>query len=150
MESIRLLLVMQHSIMHPKRSIKNEKEGPNLGESPIRAFVCVLTIESINHGCNYQLETEIISVYNSKAVAGSVNSGWGTFDRVIVDMLTDPGEHIIDNRGNVPDQGVLLQLGDDDVGEGNIARLVISKMPIMGMTESSSDANDDKRKRARK
>lgn len=70
---------------------------------------------------------------------------YGSFDEAIKDMFSEQeGDHI-DNRVNPPDDGVLLQVGGEGVGEGDYAKLVIEKRSIVGIVESTG-RSDKKRK----
>ena len=118
--------------MPPKRK-KTSKSSRN------ESFVYLLIQESIDHGNNHELETEIIGVFDSKAAAvasaESVESiGYGAFDDAIESIFMEDHE---DNRDDPPDDGILIQLGHEYSGEGDIERLLIKKFPLKSMPTSS-------------
>jgi hypothetical protein len=112
---------------------------------PTGSHMFVLTLETICHA--HEPETIVVGVFNSKdaAVANSVTvqTDYGRFDSAIEDIFEDDHQ---DNRENPPDNGVLLQLGSQDTGEGDICRLMMNKRPVVGM-ESESQGE---KKRARR
>jgi hypothetical protein len=55
-----------------------------------------------------------------------------------------------DYRDNPPDNGVLVQLGDEQEGEGDITRMWIHKLQIMGIPHGYTAANSKKKKKNRK
>mmetsp|Transcript_11947 Transcript_11947/g.22133 ORF Transcript_11947/g.22133 Transcript_11947/m.22133 type:complete len:190 (-) Transcript_11947:279-848(-) len=114
--------------------------------------VYVLLLSSWNHASPRGEDPEIIGVFDSKAAAvaraSTVGTDYGTFDEAIKEMFLSEYEHE-DNRENPPDNGVLMQIGGDDVGEGDFCRLSIKKMPILGIQNSGSkDGGEKKRKRS--
>jgi len=114
------------------------------------SYVYVLTLEAWNHACPGGTDPKCVGVFDSKeaAVAKSVTvqMDYGRFDEAIKDMFGEEGDYE-DNRKNPPDNGVLIQVGNEDVGEGDWCRLVIAKLPIDGLQESSKSSN--KKRRAR-
>ena len=102
-------------------------------------YVYLLTMEQWNHAGEGTM-TSVAGVYESKeaavASAGSINTDYGTFDEAIEGDFSEEGEHE-DNRSDPPDDGILLQIGGDDVGEGDYCRVLIQKCPILGMPASS-------------
>ena len=101
--------------------------------------VYVLVHESINHGMNYRVGKEIVGVFDTKAAAvassGSIESSFGAFDDVIEELFVENHE---DNRDDPPVDGVLIQLGSEDSGEGDIERLLIEKCPLKSMPPSNA------------
>ena len=99
--------------------------------------VYVLILEEWNHGWGSGQESKVIGVYISKEAAvlasGDINTSYGTFDKAIEPNRGDfSGEFDHkDYRNNPPDDGILIQLGGDDIGEGDYIRLKIQKMPLL-------------------
>mmetsp|Transcript_24759 Transcript_24759/g.36647 ORF Transcript_24759/g.36647 Transcript_24759/m.36647 type:complete len:125 (+) Transcript_24759:70-444(+) len=124
--------------MPPKRKDNNDVVAPS------GSVVFVLMLETICHSED-PMDPEIVGVYNSKeaaaASAGGISSPYGDFQGAIGNEME---ECYTDNRKNPPDNGVLIQLGDDDYGEGDIARLTIAKFPIQGMEDASSSNKKQK------
>lgn len=96
--------------------------------------VYILTIEEHNHAC--EDSSNVVGLFNTKdaAIAAStkVETAYGSFDSAIKDMFEDD---FIDSRKNPPDNGVLLQIGSDETGEGDYSRLLISKFSVQGFKE---------------
>lgn len=111
--------------------------------NPVGTYVYVLNVESWNHSANYQCPPENITVgiFDSKdaavAMSGSYDSsGYGTFDEALIEFHNDYEEgDAIDNRDSPPDDGILIQVGNEDTGMGDYCRLLISKVPLLGFTE---------------
>jgi len=118
---------------------------------PTGSHVYILTLATHSHSSDGDEAAEFIGAFNSKAaaVAKSVTvwTPWGTFDEAKEDMGDDK-----DNRKNPPDNGILFQVGGEDIGEGDYCRLLINKQPIVGLTEQlgSSQQNKAKRKKGTK
>ena len=97
------------------------------------SHVFVLTREESDHGNGHQVITETLGVYSSKeaaaAVAGNVDTPYGTFAEALANDFAD---HHEDNRDNA-DCGVLLQIGSGDYGEGDYVRLLLTRFPVVGM-----------------
>lgn len=106
------------------------------------SHVYVLTFEKWDN--KRDTATEVIGVYSSKeaavAVSGDVGTDHGTFDEAIEPDRGTFGEDYLheDNRGNPPDNGVLIQFGGRGVFEGDYRRLYIRKMPLLGMSAVKS------------
>ena len=139
---------------------ENEKEEKAMKEKwaeqskklqPTRAFIYILTLESNSHDRSWRGEFDIIGAFDSldAAVAKSitVETDYGKFDDAIKDMFSNEFEHI-DNRKNPPEDGILIQLGGDDVGEGDYCRLVITKRPILGISETAIETKKEKKRAA--
>lgn len=131
--------------MPPKRKKTSSTKEATEGVVPSEgSHVFVLSYVAHNHA-GEDPEKEIVGVYNSKAAAvahaGSVNTDYGTFDEAIAEDFEDCHE---DNREEAPDDGVLIQIGDEDVGEGDHAVLFISKMTVLGMPTAESKAKKAK------
>lgn len=100
--------------------------------------VYVLILEEWHHGWGGgHATTKVIGVYISKEAAvlasGEIQTSWGTFNKEIEPRRGTFGgefEHK-DNRKNPPDDGILIQLGGRDIGEGDYARLKLQKMPLL-------------------
>ena len=91
-------------------------------------------MEEYNHSGD-DADTRIVGVYSSKeaavASAGSVESrDWGNL--VETARQYDEGD-LQDYRDNPPDDGVLLQLFGEDIGEGDYARILIKRYPVLGL-----------------
>ena len=99
--------------------------------------VYVLILEEWNHGWGSGQESKVIGVYISKEAAvlasGDINTSYGTFDKAIEPNRGDFSSEFDhkDYRSNPPDDGILIQLGGDDIGEGDYIRLKIQKMPLL-------------------
>jgi hypothetical protein len=133
--------------MPPKRKA-SAKSSPTLAVAG--SDVYVVTLEEINHGNGHEPETKVVGVFNSKAAAvahvGSIDTMAGTFDSAVQDY-EDSHE---DNRDNPPDNGVLVQLGHGDEGEGDVTRMWIQKLQITGIPHGYTAANSKKNKKNRK
>jgi len=103
------------------------------------AYVYVLTLISVDHANNHRPELRTVGVYTSKAAAayaaGSIDTEYGTFDYCIEEMFEE--DHI-DNRGNPPDYGCLLQIGSRNTGQGDFVGLKIEPFPLESATGTSS------------
>ena len=99
--------------------------------------VYVLILEEWNHGWGSGQDSKVIGVYISKEAAvlasGDINTSYGTFDKAIEPNRGDFSSEFDhkDYRSNPPDDGILIQLGGDDIGEGDYIRLKIQKMPLL-------------------
>mmetsp|Transcript_50331 Transcript_50331/g.56994 ORF Transcript_50331/g.56994 Transcript_50331/m.56994 type:complete len:138 (+) Transcript_50331:32-445(+) len=108
------------------------------------SFVYLLTVKEYCHSGDPS-DKEVVGVFNSKAAAvsnaGSMKAGYnGTpFDEA---MEHDYDDCFTDNRDNAPDCGLLLQIGDDDHGEGDKVMLCIEKRAVQG-TSTNDDEDDD-------
>ena len=116
---------------------------------PNQSHVYVLTLVQYDHSGNWGRgpDIEIIGIYDSKApaVAKSVTvaTPYGTFDEAIKDMFEDAH---VDNRMNPPDDGILVKIGDDYVGEGDYCQLEIKKQQVEGLQKQASKVAGRKRK----
>ena len=109
------------------------------------SHIYVLSLETICHDGDGGPDLEVVGVYNSKAAAVAksvtVTTIYGRFDSAIKDMFSeDDGGHE-DNRENPPNNGVLIQLGHEDSGEGDICRLLIRKCPVVGIESEPQGKN---------
>ena len=68
----------------------------------------------------------------------TVGTCYGKWDEAIEDMFSGDYEHE-DNRNNPPDNGTLIQIEGDDIGEGDYVRLVITKKDIFSLPQVSSE-----------
>ena len=133
--------------MPPKRKKPTKAEDD---EVKAGSHVYVLTKKVYNHA-DRGWEDELVGIYNSKnaavASAGDVETdGYGTFNEAINDdMFKDCHE---DNRNAAPDDGLLLQIGHRDVGEGDNAQLFIEKTVVLGMPDPSTKKEASKKKAA--
>jgi hypothetical protein len=84
---------------------------------------------------------EVMGIYASKEiaarVAGSLDTdSWGTFEEALDEFEKNYDDAtVIDNRLDPPNNGVLLQVGSEDEGEGDYSLLEISRMPIVAKTD---------------
>jgi hypothetical protein len=108
--------------------------------------IYVLTLESISHATCHQPAQKIVGVFSSKAAAvvasGSVQTAYGEVGSAIVFGTTHE-----DNRDSPPDNDVLVQLGHEDTGEGDIERLIVDKFPVLGMPSLSPGSSSNKRRK---
>lgn len=99
--------------------------------------VFVLTLEEVDHGNRFEANTKIMGVYDSKqaaaAAAGNADTPYGTMDEAILEL----GDDHEDNRGDPPDDGLLVQAGSPESGEGDHTRVWIKKFPILGMPDTT-------------
>lgn len=113
-------------------SAKKGSTNDAMATTIVGSSVYVVTLVEEYHGGGDVMEPKLVGVYDSKvaaaAHAGSVSTIYGSFDSAIESDYSDDYE---DYRENVPDSGVLLQIGNEDYG--NTARLVITKTSIIGM-----------------
>ena len=81
-------------------------------------------------------DNDTLGAFDSKeaavAVATNYQKNYGTFDEAVKDMFGDDYGYV-DNRHNPPDNGVLMQLGSEDSGEGDYERFIIKKVDIQGL-----------------
>ena len=116
---------------------------------PNQSHVYVLTLVQYDHSGNWGRgpDIEIIGIYDSKAAAVAksvtVATPYGTFDEAIKDMFEDAH---VDNRMNPPDDGILVKIGDDYVGEGDYCQLEIKKQQVEGLQKQASKVAGRKRK----
>eukprot|EP00934_Nitzschia_sp_Nitz4_P006494 Nitzschia sp. Nitz4//scaffold139_size61406//49965//50339//NITZ4_006466-RA/size61406-processed-gene-0.86-mRNA-1//-1//CDS//3329535870//6484//frame0 len=105
----------------------------SLYESATGLYVYVLTIKRIYH-TGVPAEQAIVGVYISKESAvhdaNNMSFSWGDFDDLIEDCFE---EAYVDNRNNPPDNGILMQLGNNDHGQGNSETLFIEKCQLLGL-----------------
>ena len=103
--------------------------------------VYVLILEEWNHGWGggHKEDAEVVGVYISKEAAalaaGDIGTSYGTFDEAIEPergTFSDEFDYE-DNRKDPPDDGILIQLGGKDIGEGDYVRLKIKiqKKPLL-------------------
>jgi len=117
------------------------------------SHVYVLTFEKWDN--KRDTATEVIGVYSSKeaavAVSGDVGTDHGIFDEAIEPDRGTFGEDYLheDNRGNPPDNGVLIQFGGRGVFEGDYRRLYIRKMPLLGMSAVKKSPNKKRKANAK-
>jgi hypothetical protein len=109
------------------------------------SHVYILTMEEKDHAMRGQEELKLIGAYDTKeaAVVASVavDTSYGTFDSAIADIFTDDSDHV-DNRENPPDDGILIQIGQEDVGEGDLVRLLIKKVDVLGVVKESYSSKE--------
>merc|ERR1712232_1247887 len=112
----------------------------------IMSFVYVLMMDVWCHGAGEEEESkedgggcEIVGVYKSKASAisdaGSLPCPWcDSFDDAIENVFSDC---YVDNRNekNPPENGLLIQLGDANRGDGDRVMLYIEKHSLNGEDE---------------
>lgn len=106
--------------------------------APDRTHVYVLILKEWHHGWGGGYKTtKVIGVYISKEaavlVSGDIETSFGTFNKEIdPERGTFGGEFDhIDNRNNPPDDGILVQLGGEDIGAGDYACLKLQKTPLL-------------------
>jgi hypothetical protein len=139
------------------RNVHLAKEEQVRQEALVGVFVYVLSIEDSSHEKNFIPDSEIVGVYNSKAAALQFASTYVTPESLLSfdDMIEEYGEDgmVVDVRKKgsiIPDNGVIMQYGDDHIGASDIVRLLICKNPITGIltpeSSSSSLASDDESK----
>jgi hypothetical protein len=115
------------------------------------SHVYLLMREEQNHARRGGEAKTLVGVYDSKeaAVAASmdVETGYGTFDSAIADDFKD--DHV-DNRETPPDDGILIQIGSEDAGEGDLVRLLIERIDVLGLEEESSSKEAPKKGKGQK
>lgn len=109
---------------------KWKEQSGQLKSTGTEAYLLFLT--GWDHGKKWYEEPEIVGIFDSKAAAvaraSTVECDYGTFDEAIKDYGCKE-----DNREDPPDDGILIQIGDHDIGEGDICRLSIKKLPLLGI-----------------
>ena len=122
------------------------------GQLKATGCVYVLLLTECHHAIPGDADPEVIGVFDTKSAAvaraSTVETEYGDFDYAISNVFENPGEYQ-DNRENPPDNGTLLQVGDDDIGEGDFSRLSIKKMPILslGVEESKVEKEEEKKRK---
>jgi hypothetical protein len=97
-----------------------------------------LIYESWDHSGNWGRgpDTSTVGASDSKgaavAAASNYETNYGLFDAAVDDMFGEEGDYL-DNRENPPDNGVLMQLGSRDSGEGDYERFSIKMVDIQGL-----------------
>lgn len=116
--------------------------------------VYILIFESWDHSGNYGrgADNDTLGAFDSKeaavAVATNYQTNYGTFDEAVKDMFGDDYDYV-DNRHNPPDNGVLMQLGSEDSGEGDYERFIIKKVDIQGLgPKKKRSTNQSSKKKA--
>ncbi|KAL3937209.1 MAG: hypothetical protein SGBAC_007636 [Bacillariaceae sp.] len=117
--------------MPPKKKTKRAASKPQ--------FAYVLTLFEYNHGFGNGVEQKVLGVYGSKEVAardaGTLDTyTLGTFDDALHEYKFNYNGFVLDNRRNPPDDGILLQAGHKDEGEGDHIVLKITKLPFVTET----------------
>lgn len=98
--------------------------------------VYVLMLEEWHHGWGggWAEDAQVIGVYISKEAAalasGDIDTSYGTFNEAIATTFAGEFDHE-DNRSDPPDDGILIQLGGDGIGEGDYVRLTIQKKLLL-------------------
>lgn len=115
--------------MPPKKKTKRATNEPQ--------FAYVLTRLEYNHSVD--IEPEVLGVYGSKEVAARVagsldTDSLGTFDDALYEHKCNYNGSVLDNRRSPPDDGILLQAGHEDEGEGDHIVLKITKLPFVTET----------------
>jgi len=128
--------------MPPKRKTNSEEAS-----SEGLRYVHVLSVAEADHANNHIVETEIVGVYESKeaaaaAASGAKSLGYGTIEGAMRTYDDD----VEDYRNGPPDDGVLIQCGGEDCGEGDWVRVLINKFPVLGMPPASSEPTKKKGK----
>lgn len=117
--------------MPPKKKTKQSTDDPQ------ESNVFVLMRTEYNHAAH--IEPKLMGVYASKdvaaRVAGSLDTDClGTFDEAIDEYENQYDSEVIDNRQSPPDDGILIQCGHEDEGEGDRIILEIQKFPLVTKT----------------
>jgi len=103
-----------------------------------------------NHAIMEDEEPIVIGLYDSKAAAvaaaSTVRCDYGTFDEAMKDPFGEGGYE--DNREDPPDDGILIQVGRDDIGEGDYCCLSIKKLPILGIQEAEAKKDEERKEEA--
>ena len=107
--------------------------------------IYTLIHELWDHAGDY--ERDILGRFDSKDAAiceaNEFRTHNGTFDKAVEDIFGDEDDYI-DNRDNPPDNGILMQLGSVNSGEGDYERFIIKKS-----VARSSNSKDSAKKRGR-
>ena len=117
----------------------------------------MLSIEDSSHEKEFISDSEVVGVYNSKVAALQFASTYVTpenlpsFDEMIEEYGYDGMVVDVRKKGSIiPDNGVIMQYGDDHIDASDIVRLLLSKKPSSGIltqeSSSSSLASDDESK----
>ena len=120
-----------------------EKWKAQSGQLKSSGAAYILFLTRRDHNITWHEEPEIIGIFDSKAAAvarastvecvyGTSDGAMRTFDWAMKDIFCDEGEYE-DNREDPPDNGILIQLGGDDIGEGDFCRLSIKKLPVLSI-----------------
>ena len=82
--------------------------------------------------------------------AGSISTQcWGSFEDALDEFEHNYERYVEDNRHDPPSNGILLQCGSEDYGEGDFVRLEIKRLSIVSRTNlqikerTSKDDSDD-------
>ena len=133
--------------MPPAKKTKRDASG-----KPDSADVYIVTRTIKDHG--YGSETEIMGAYASPKIAareaGSISTQcWGSFEDALDEFEHNYESYVEDNRHDPPSNGILLQCGSEDYGEGDFVRLEIKRLSIVSRTNlqikerTSKDDSDD-------
>ena len=128
----KMVVATSENLKRKDQKIAAADRDPNMS---CPTHVYVLMLEEWHHGWRggWVEDAQVIGVYISKEAAalasGDINTSYGTFNEAIDPNRGDFSDefHHEDNRSNPPDDGILIQLGGKDVGEGDYVRLTIQK-----------------------
>ena len=134
-----------------EKAIKEKWAEQSKKLQPTSAHIYILTLESNSEDRSWQAEFNVIGAFDSlnAAVAKSITieTDYGKFDDAINDIFSSKFDHI-DNRKNPPEDGILVQLGGNDVGEGGYCRLLITKKPILHILETAIQMQKENKRAA--
>ena len=131
----KVVFATAENLKRKDRKIAAVDRDPN---TSCPTHVYVLMLEEWHHGWRggWAEDAQVIGVYISKEAAalasGDINTSYGTFNEAIEPGGTFCGEFDHeDNRSNPPDDGILIQIGGDGIGEGDYVRLTIQKKLLL-------------------
>ena len=130
------------------RNVPLAKEEKIRQEAPVGVFVYVLRIEDSSHEKDFIPDSEVVGVYNSKVAALQFASTYVTPENLLSfdEMIEEYGEDgmVVDVRKKgsiIPDDGVIMQYGDDYIGASDIVRMKVKiKMTTMMMVHTKKKA----------
>ena len=120
-----------------------ESKEENQADKSTGRAIYILIHESWDHAGDY--ERECLGQFDSKEEAISDANEFrtpnGTFDNAVEHIFCDEDDYI-DNRDNPPDNGILMQLGSVDSGEGDYERFIIEKLDIKAPDSKKKHATE--------
>mmetsp|Transcript_50619 Transcript_50619/g.74033 ORF Transcript_50619/g.74033 Transcript_50619/m.74033 type:complete len:163 (+) Transcript_50619:91-579(+) len=130
----------------PTRVVQSEKTVGRTGTS-----VYILSVETWEHG-TCEEDSYVWRILDSKEAAIECAGQYETQMGVCFDKVEEefPGHLTIDNREKAPDDGILLQFGGKDVGEGDYETLSIKKCVLFGFVDSDAPRGSRASKRLKK
>merc|ERR1719291_752006 len=111
-----------------KKRAKNDTEAEH-------GIVYLVTIEENCHSSD-ELSPDILGVFASKEAAIEAAGKYDTSSGNLEEFVKSYDEgHYTDNRKKPPDDGILFQMFDEEIDEGDYVRFYIEKMPVLDLED---------------